>query len=147
MEVAYVSALSALGGSVVGGLISGAATWLSQREQVMAGQRAHDQARREDLYRDFIVAASKAYGEALTSNDPKGEDIVALYALMSRMRIVCSPRLVACADKVMGVTLDTYFAPNKTIGEVHDMMKSGGRSGLDLLKEFAELAREERQAF
>ena len=146
MEVAYVSALSALGGSVVGGLISGAATWLSQREQVRAGKRAHDQARREELYRDFILAASKAYGEALTSNDPKTEDIVALYAMISRMRILCTPRLVDYADKVMSATLDTYFAPNKTISEVRDMMKSGGRSRLDLLKEFSELARAEREA-
>jgi hypothetical protein len=33
MDVAYVSALSALIGSVVGGLISGSSTWASQRLQ------------------------------------------------------------------------------------------------------------------
>ena len=64
MDVAYVSALSALAGSVVGGLTSGYTTWLSQRAQAKAGQLAHDLSRREDLYKDFIVAASKAYGEA-----------------------------------------------------------------------------------
>jgi len=147
MEVAYVSALSALAGSVVGGLISGVATWLSQREQVMAGKRAHDQARKEDLYRDFILAASKAVGEALTSNDPKVQDIVALYAMISRMRVLSSPRIVACAENVMLVALDTYFAPNKTISEVHDMMKTGGGERLDLLKEFSELARDEVRTF
>jgi hypothetical protein len=31
MDVAYISALSALAGSVVGGLTSGITTWLSQR--------------------------------------------------------------------------------------------------------------------
>lgn len=71
MDVAYVSALSALGGSVVGGLISGAATWLSQRTQVHAARRDHDKGRREDLYRDFVLAASKLYGDALTRDDPQ----------------------------------------------------------------------------
>ena|SRR5271166_62422 len=147
MDVAYVSALSALGGSVVGGLISGVATWLSQREQVIAGKRAHDQARREDLQRDFIVAASKSYGNALTNNDPPIQEIVELYAIINRMRVLSSPRIVACADKIMHVTLDTYFAPNKTISQLHDLVKKEGSEGLDLLKDFSEIAREERRTF
>jgi hypothetical protein len=59
MDVAYVSALSALGGSIVGGVISGATTWLSQRAQVRAGRLEHELSRREKLYKDFIIAASK----------------------------------------------------------------------------------------
>src|SRR5271169_581943 len=131
MEVAYVSALSALAGSVVGGLISGIATWLSQREQAVAGKRAHDQSRLEDLYKDFILAASIAHGKALTSSEPQIQDIVALYAMISRMRVQSSPRIVACADKIMHGTLGTYFAPNKTIRELHDLLKSGGAPEID----------------
>ncbi len=143
MNVAYISALSALAGSVVGGLISGIATWLSVRVQTRAGDRAHDKLRREDLYRDFVVAAAKAYGVGLISNEPKIEEIVALYSMITRMRILSEPRIVACAENILATTLDTYFAPNKTISELHDLMKSGGGRGLDLLKDFGELAREE----
>jgi hypothetical protein len=57
MDVAYVSALSALAGSVVGGLTSGFTTWLSQRAQARAGRLAHEMSRREELFKDFIVAA------------------------------------------------------------------------------------------
>ena len=71
MNVAYISALSALAGSVVGGLTSGFTTWLSQRAQARAGQLDREMSRREDLYKDFIVAASKAYGDALMSNEFK----------------------------------------------------------------------------
>ena len=63
MDIAYISALAALAGSVVGGLTSGLTTWLSQRAQVRAGQLAHEMSRRDDLYKDFIVAALKAYGD------------------------------------------------------------------------------------
>ena len=41
----------------------------------------------------------------------------------------------------MHVTMGTYFAPNKTIQELHELVKSG--AGMDPLKDFAEAAREE----
>ena len=59
------------------------------------------------------------------------------------MRVVSSPQIVACADKIMSATLDTYYAPNKTIRELNDLMKGGGGPGLDLLKEFSGVVREE----
>ena len=71
MDIAYLSALSALAGSVVGGLTSGITAWLSQRTQARAAQLAREMSRREDLYKDFIVAASKAYGDAIMSTEPQ----------------------------------------------------------------------------
>jgi hypothetical protein len=141
MDIAYISALSALAGSVVGGLTSGVTNWLNQRSQARAGQLAHEMARREDLYRDFIVAASKAYGEAVVSNEPQIQEIIALYAMISRMRVLSSPRTIACAEKIMIVTIATYDAPNQSVRELHDLLESG--TGIDPLKDFAEAAREE----
>ena len=143
MDVAYVSALSALGGSVVGGLISGTAAWLSQRTQVKATQREHDKSRLEDLYRDFVLTASKLYGDALTRDDPQIQEIVAVYAIISRMRVLSSPRIVESAEKVMRATLDTFFRPNRTVREVRDLLEKGDETELDLLKEFSDLARED----
>jgi hypothetical protein len=144
MDVAYISALSALAGSVVGALTSGITSLMSQRAQARAGQIAHDIARREELYKDFIVAASKAYGSAIVSNEPQIQELVALYAMISRMRVLSRPRTVDCADRIMRATIDTYFAPNKTMHELHDLMKSG--TGIDPLKDFSEAAREELRA-
>jgi hypothetical protein len=141
MNAAYLSALSALAGSVVGGLTAGVTTWLSQRAQVRAGQVDRERARREDLFKDFIVAAAKTYGDALTSNEPNLQELVGLYAMVSRMRVQSSMRTVGCAEKVMKATLDTYFAPNKTVSEVRELMKSG--TGIDPLKDFSDAAREE----
>jgi hypothetical protein len=69
----------------VGGLTSGITTLMSQRAQARAGQFAHDNSRREDLYKDFIVAASQANGNAIGSNEPQIREHVALYALISRI--------------------------------------------------------------
>jgi len=71
MDAAYVSALAALAGSAIGGLTSGVTTWLNNRAEEKAGQRAQQVKHLEDLFTDFIVAASKTYGAALVSSEPK----------------------------------------------------------------------------
>ncbi len=141
MEAAQLSALAALAGSMIGGLTSGFTTWLNQRSVNRAGQLAQQAKRLEELFRDFIVATSKVYGEALVSSEPKIEEIVQLYAMISEMRVVCSARTVICAEKIMYVTIDTYFSANRTVKELHEWIKSGGE--VDPLKDFAEAAREE----
>jgi hypothetical protein len=144
-DAAYLSALSALAGSLVGGLTLGFTTWLSVRNQARSGRLAHELSQREDLYKDFIVAASKTYGDAMLTNEPHMQDLVALYSMISRMRVLASAQTVACAQKVVEATVDTYFAPNKTVRELRELVKSG--AGIDPLKDFSEAAREELQAF
>ncbi|HYZ41897.1 MAG TPA: hypothetical protein VE687_14920, partial [Stellaceae bacterium] len=124
MDIAYISALSALTGSVIGGLISGISTWLGQRVQARSVLLAQDKAQREDLYRDFIITASKVYADALMHDEPRVPDIVALHALISRMRIISSSRIIACAERITDTATETYFMPNKTIPELHEMVKS-----------------------
>jgi len=145
MEVEYITALSAIAGSLVGGLTSGMATWMSARSQAQAGHLSGELMRRQDLFRDFIVAASKCYGNALTNNDPQIAELVELYALMSRMRVLCSPKIVSRADEVLRLVIETYFRPNRTVRELHELVKGG--TGIDPLKDFSDAAREELQAF
>jgi hypothetical protein len=116
---------------------------LSQRSQARESRLAREMARRDDLYKEFIAAASKAYGEAIVINEPNVQEFVALYALIS-MRLQSPPQTVACAEKIMRATIDTYFASGKTIRELHELAQSG--SGIDLLKDFGEVAREEVRA-
>ena len=44
--------------------------------------------RREELYKGFVIAASEGYGQALMSNELQVKDVIALYAMVSSMRIV-----------------------------------------------------------
>ena len=141
MDITYISALAVLTGSVVGGLTSTGTTWLTQRAHARSGRLANEIVRREDLYRDFITAASKAYGDALVSSEPQVPELVALYAMISQMRVVSAPRTVACADKIILTIIDTYFSPNRSVRELRDLIKLGDR--IDPLKEFSEAAREE----
>ena len=79
------------------------------------------------------------------SSEPQVQELIALYAMLSRMRALSPPRIVACAEKVMATTMEAYFAPNRTIPELHELIKSG--TALDPLKDFAEATREELQTF
>ena len=145
MDIAYVSALSALAGSVIGGMTSGITTWLNQRSQAKAGHIAHELSRRQELYRDFILAASRAYGEALVSSEPKIDENISLYAMISRMRATSSSTIVAYAERILVETTGAYFEPNRTVPELRELIKSG--TGIDPLKDFAEAVREELRRF
>src|ERR1700749_2246703 len=136
MDVAYISALSALAGSVTGGLTSGITAWLNQRSLAKAGQLAHDVARRQELYKDFILAASKAYAEAWVVNEPKIEELIGLYAMISRMRAMSSPNIVARAERVLLETTGSDVKPNHTVAELRELIKTG--TGVDPFKHFAE---------
>ncbi len=141
MDVAYLSAASALAGSIVGGLTSSLTTWITQRAQARTSYMAREMTRRDELYKDFIVAASKAYGDAIVSSEPQVQDLILLYAMVSRMRVQSDPRTVACAERIMMMTIGTFLAPNKPIVEHFELLKGG--SEIDPLKEFSEAARDE----
>ena len=141
MDPAYASAFAALAGSVIGGLTSLTASWLTQRTQVRAQQIAHDVATREELYKDFIEEASAHYADALEHDQADTSKLVRLYALVSRMRVRSSPPVIEHADRVMQVIIDTYLGPNITLRDLSATLKN--KQALDPLREFSEVCREE----
>ena len=75
------------------------------------------------------------------SSEPKLPELIALYSLVRRMRVLSAPRTVSSADKVMLTITDAYFTPNRSLRELRDLIKAG--AGIDPLKAFSEAAREE----
>jgi hypothetical protein len=117
-----------------------AASWLTQRVQVGAQQRAHDVSIREGLYKDFVEEASISYADALEQTEVDASKLVRLYALVSRMRILSSRRVVEQADLVMQLILETYGTPKRTIRDAAENIRTGG---LDPLLGFSEACRDE----
>jgi len=141
MDTALISTLSALAGSVVGGLASGATTWLSHQYQAKAGNRLHSLTQREKLYRDFVVAASEAYGSSMVNNEPQIHEVIVLYGMISRMRILSNPLVVECAEQTVNSIIDTYFSPKRSLLEIRALMERG--EAIDPLKKFSEISRGE----
>ncbi len=96
--------------------------------------------RRQDLYRDFIEGAAKCYIDALQHGDPDYPGLVALYADISRMRVLSSAEVVAHAEEIAQKILDTYLQPDKGFTELHAMARS---HAIDFLHEFSSAVRRE----
>ncbi|MHA6203431.1 hypothetical protein ACXU4B_03290 [Dyella soli] len=140
MEAGYISALAALAGSAIGGLTSLTASWLNQRVQFNAQERAAHMSRREELYRIFIEEASKWYADAYEHDHAEVSNLVSLYASVSRMRVLSSPAVVESADRVVRVIIETYLAPNKTFRDVTEIMDN---EAMNPLREFSMVCRDE----
>src|SRR5262245_64576964 len=100
MDAAYFSGLAALAGSVIGGLTSLGATWMTQHSQLGAQRFARNLERRETLYKDFINEASRLYADAFEHDQTELANLVRLLAMISQMRVVSSPRIAEHADRV-----------------------------------------------
>ena len=131
MNAAYVSAIAALAGSVIGGLTTFAAAWVTQRQQANVQWFLQEKTRRQELYQQFIEEASKLYVDALMHDQVAIPSVVGLYALMNKMKVVSTSRVAEGAYKITRMIVDTYFLP---------MMAS---DALDPLRDFSEACREE----
>ena len=140
MDASIISALAALTGAVVGGLTSGIANWLNQRNQLRAQWILHEKTRRQILYRDFIEEASKSYIDALQHAEADIPGLVGLYAKLSRIRALSSKRVVYRAEEVARTILDTYLEPDRSFVELREMAIDGT---IDLLQGFGDACHDE----
>src|SRR5258705_10762566 len=100
MNPSVISALAALAGATIGGLTSVLASWLSQHAQAKAQWLAQDKLRRQELYKEFIEAASKCNIHALQHDEPDKPALVELYVKVGRMRILSSPKVFESPEAV-----------------------------------------------
>ena len=143
MGAAYLSAISALAGSLIGSLSSLTASWLGNRIQFKTQERAAELHNRQQLFRDFTAEDSKWYADAFEQDDPKVSNLVNLYTLVSRMRIMASPTVVASADKVIRTIIQAYLSPNKSFRDVFQVLDN---AAMDPLREFSDSCRVELDA-
>ena len=143
MNLAFLPAFAAFGGSAFGGLTTFAATWFTQRRKDSARRLSQEKSRRQKLYKQFIEEGSKLYADALVHDNSEVSALVNMYALIGRMRILSSDAVIEGAEAVARMIVDTYFAPNKTFPELRQLMTS---HATDPLKEFSLTCRKELSA-
>jgi hypothetical protein len=138
MDPAYISALSALAGSLIGGLTSLAGSWVSQNAQARTQQVLGDWTRRQELYKAFIEEASKLYGDALVSNNAEISKFIPLSVILNRMRVQSSASVVQEAEAVIEKLAETYLEPNQTLRELR-----GHHDKIDILRQFSDACRQD----
>ena len=147
MDSVSISALSVLGGSLVGALTSLASTWLTQQHQdrrKTLGKQIED---RETLYASFISEASRAVVDSLARSLDRIDELIPLYALFGRIRLSSSKTVVTAAEKVITEIIAEYFRVKSTAVKVPETVLSPqAHRWADPLGEFSHVCREELRA-
>ena len=142
MNPAYISALSALFGSMIGAVASLATTWLTQRHQDETRRHAQENVRRERAFVEFIDLSSKAFVDALQQTSiGDARHVMPLYATMEKLRLFASNRRIEAAERVMERIIETYYSPKLDTQTRPDLNRKS-----DVLREFAECCRAELRA-
>jgi hypothetical protein len=143
MNSAVISTLAALGGSSIGALGPILSNYLLQRGQTQRDLLLRQITDREALYSDFINEASRIYAHSQTHCLERPEDLVPLYAMVRRIRLLASDAVVNAAESVVKKTITQYEEPNRTIEEMRADAISGAEGPLDL---FSFACRDELQS-
>ena len=98
MDGAVISALAALGGSALGGITPIMSNYLIQRGMTEREMLSRELASRQALYSDFIQFGTKLYVSASTKQLDDIDELVALYALISRIRLFASEPVIEAAE-------------------------------------------------
>ena len=101
---------------------------------------AQDKVPRQELYKDFIEAATQCYADALQHEKPDIPGLVNLYGKIGRMRVLSSPKVLASAEQIGQKIINMYLEPNKTFFELREMVN---KNAIDILGNFGEACREE----
>jgi hypothetical protein len=140
MDTAWISAFSAVMGSLVGGFTSFATTYANQRSQYKRDFLSKQFAQREALYSEFINEAARLQIESLDRQMEKASALVTIYALHNRIRLNASEEVIRIADNTIKNIVESYKRPNMTAEEIR---KGAYLDFEDPLKEFGEACRKE----
>jgi hypothetical protein len=132
MDNANVSVLAALTGSSVGGLAPVLSNYVLQRSQTQRDLLNRQITQRETLYSDFIREASRLYANSVTHSLENLDDLVSLYALVSRIRLLASEPVLHAAEAFVKQIVQHYGEPNLTVEQMRAAAFSAKSEPLDL---------------
>ena len=90
MDSAWISAFSAVMGSLVGAFTSFVTTYANQRNQYRRDFLSRQFAQRENLYAEFINEAARLMADSLEQEMVKPSALVPIYGLENRIRLIAS---------------------------------------------------------
>ena len=144
MNPATLSALAALGGSALGGITPLISNYLIQRGLTKRELLSRELADRQTLYADFIQFATKVFVIATTKQLDDMDDLIALYALVSRIRLFASEPVISAAEQFAARVTKRYGEASLSIEDLRNVTLS---PHVDPLHDFSSLCRQEMRMF
>jgi hypothetical protein len=140
MDTAWISAFSAVMGSLVGAFTSFVTTYANQRAQYRRDFLSKQFAQREILYSEFINEAARLQVDSLEHEYAAPSTLVAIYALENRIRLNASDEVVEAASKAIQEIVESYRSPKMT---EEDIRRGAYLEIRDPVREFGEACRKE----
>ena len=140
MDSTVVTALAAALGSLVGATASIGTTWISQRRQSIRASAEWKLRERESLYKEFIMEASRLFGDAMMKSLERPDQLVGLYGIFSRIRLISGDEVLSKAVGCCHRIVELYRQPNMTADQIRAAFEA---NEFDPLKEFSAACRAE----
>ena len=140
MDTAWISAFSAVMGSLVGAFTSFVTTYANQRTQYRRDFLSRQFAQRETLYSEFINEAARLMAESLEQDVASPSALVRICGLENRIRLNASDEVLQAASNAIREIVESYRRP-KMADE--DIRRGAYLEIKDPVKEFGEACRKE----
>jgi hypothetical protein len=118
MNAGWISAFSAVMGSLVGGFTSFVTTYANQRAQYRRDFLSRQLAQRENLYAEFISEAARLQIDSMEQEQMKPSTMVTIYSLGNRIRLNASEEVVQAAEGAVREIIESYRRPNVTAEDI-----------------------------
>lgn len=141
MDNSIITAMAGVLGSLVGGSVTVATTWVTQRTLSKRELLRTETRRRENLYGEFISECSKRVIDSFERTLDKPENLLSMYELLNRIRLCSSDTILHEAEQVLKLVTEQYFSSNLSLEEMRALIQKGGND--DPLRPFAEACRSE----
>jgi hypothetical protein len=118
MNPTLINAVAAFGGSsaaLLGPILS---NYVLQRGLAVRELLNRQISQRETLYSDFINEAARVYAVSITHALDNFEDLVCLYALVSRIRLFASEPVVIAAEELVKTIVAHYGEANLSVDQL-----------------------------
>jgi len=143
MDSTIVTAMAATLGSFVGAAASIATTWIGQYTESKHSHAEWKLRERESLYKEFVAEASRLAVDALTRSMERPDQIIKLYEVLSRIRLISREEVVwqgkACCRRI----IEQYGKPKLTTDQLCAAIAADRVDELDPLRAFSGACRNE----
>lgn len=141
MDATIVTALAALGGSLVGGLTSFVTSLMSQRLSARRDREIAELDRREALYAEFARSASELMLDSIGSETTDVRRMVSLMTTVGHIRVISTEPVLIAAQAVVGSVMASYQAAP---ADLHQSLISRAEDLISPMTAFSDACRDER---
>jgi hypothetical protein len=140
MDNTLTGILAALGGSIIGASTPVLSNFVLQRSVTQREITNREIAQREELYSEFIRQGTACYAKALAQSLDSIDEIVAMYALVNRIRLFASESVLQAAEVFVKKLVEKFGENNMSIDQIKSVALE---QHVDPLNDFALKCRSE----